>query len=52
MKPITVAKKALAQIIVLSDDPEVDEVAADALAVLARTDARETKTKPSLRKQK
>jgi hypothetical protein len=52
MKPITVAKKALAQIIVVSDDVDVDEIAAEALAVLARTDARETKEKPSLRKKK
>ena len=50
-KPITVAKKALAEIIFISDDPQVDQIAAETLAELSEVDARETKKKPSLRKR-
>ena len=50
-KPVTIAREALANIMAVSEDAEVDQIAFDALKDIKDTDTRTTSPKPTTRKR-
>jgi len=51
MKAITRTRKLLAQIIVESDDDNIDALASEALGILTEEDARTSSRKPSVKRK-